>query len=390
MSATRILIVEDEAILAADLGHILERMGHEVAATAATGEEALRLVAQSMPGLVLMDINIRGQLDGIETACRLRECSDPPPLIFLTSYSDAETVARASVAEPSGYLLKPFDEPLLAITIEMALYKHRMERERERLRRELEKAQAELQRSNRDLDQFAYVASHDLQEPLRMVASYLELIARRYKDKLDAQGEQFIGFAVDGAMRMRTLIRDLLAFSRIGSDEKAPVPVDMSAAVRTAMEDLKVAIAEKHATVTYEPLPTIPGHPSLLVRLFQNLIGNATKFCTEAAPRVHISGRHEGGEWIFSVADNGIGIESEYRDQIFVIFKRLHGREQYPGTGLGLALCKRIVEHHGGRIWMDSERGKGSTFSFALPAPGEPTAPAPAQSNAGGARQASA
>jgi PAS domain S-box-containing protein len=232
----------------------------------------------------------------------------------------------------------------------------------------LESLATDLKRSNEALEQFAYVASHDLQEPLRMIASYLQLIERRYKGRLDAEADQFIGFAVDGAKRLQVLIRDLLAFSRIGAKGKTAELVDMAAPIRTAMEDLKVAIAGKGASIIVGPMPTVPGSAALLSQLFQNLISNALKFCKEAAPRIEISARREGGSWVFSVADNGIGIEPEYRDQIFVIFKRLHGRDHYPGTGIGLAICKRIVEHHGGSIRVESEPGKGSVFKFSLPA----------------------
>jgi PAS domain S-box-containing protein len=234
----------------------------------------------------------------------------------------------------------------------------------------LERLAADLKRSNENLEQFAYVASHDLQEPLRMIASYLQLIERRYKGQLDAEADQFIGFAVDGAKRMQGLIRDLLAFSRVGVNAKNAESVDMAKVVEAAMKNLKIAIGEKEASITVGPLPVIPGSPALLEQLFQNLISNALKFCKEAAPRIEISAKREGAEWIFSVADNGIGIEPEYREQIFVIFKRLHGRERYPGTGIGLAICKRIVEYYGGRIWVESGPAKGSTFKFSLPGSG--------------------
>lgn len=232
----------------------------------------------------------------------------------------------------------------------------------------LESLATDLKRSNEALEQFAYVASHDLQEPLRMIASYLQLIERRYKGRLDAEADQFIGFAVDGAKRLQTLIRDLLAFSRIGAKGKTAESVDMAVPIRTAMEDLKAAIAGKGASIIVGPMPAVPGSLALLSQLFQNLISNALKFCRDAAPRIEISAKREGGSWVFSVADNGIGIEPEYREQIFVIFKRLHGRDHYPGTGIGLAICKRIVEHHGGSIWVESESGKGSVFRFSLPA----------------------
>jgi light-regulated signal transduction histidine kinase (bacteriophytochrome) len=200
-----------------------------------------------------------------------------------------------------------------------------------------------------------------------MVTSYLQLLEKRYTDQLDAQANEFIGFAVDGAKRMAVLIHDLLAYSRIGTRKAAIAPVDMAVPVRLALENLKIAVAEKGADISVDAMPTIDGDANQMTQLFQNLIGNALKFCTVAPARIQVSARRGDGEWIFSVADNGIGIEPQYRERIFVIFQRLHTREQYPGTGIGLAICKKIVEGRGGRIWVDSEYGKGATFSFSIP-----------------------
>ena len=233
-----------------------------------------------------------------------------------------------------------------------------------------ERLTEELRRSNSDLEHFASIASHDLQEPLRMVSSYLQLIERRYKGKLDAQADEFIRFASDGATRMQALIRDLLAYSRLGKRKKRFQPIAMSTPVELAMENLKLAIAEKHASIRVGPMPTIGGDTGLLTQLFQNLIGNALKFTGKDAPGIDISAHREGAEWVFSVTDNGIGVKAGDLDRIFVIFQRLHDRETYPGTGIGLALCKRIAEIHGGRIWVQSEPGKGSTFHFTIPADG--------------------
>ena len=233
---------------------------------------------------------------------------------------------------------------------------------------DLERLAAELTRSNKDLEHFASIASHDLQEPLRMITSYLDLIERRYKGRLDAQADEFIAFAVDGAKRMRTLIRDLLEYSRLGIRQKAGESVAVSRPIDLAIENLKVMIGEKHAVISVGPMPVVCGDPVLLTQLFQNLVGNALKFAGKEAPRIQINARREFCEWIFSVTDNGIGMEAGNLDRIFEIFHRLHSREEYPGTGIGLALCKRIVEIHGGRIWAQSEPGKGSMFSFSLPA----------------------
>jgi signal transduction histidine kinase len=240
--------------------------------------------------------------------------------------------------------------------------------ERKRMEVALREKTEKLARSNEDLGQFAYVASHDLQEPLRMVTSYVQLLAKRYQGKLDADANEFIDFAVDGAVRMRKLINDLLTYSRVGTQGKELSPTDSEAALAQSVKDLEVTIEENGALVTHDPLPTVMADRPQLGQLFQNLIGNAIKFRGNEPPRVHISASRNGSGWIFSVRDNGIGIAPEYSDRIFIIFQRLHSRQEYAGTGIGLAICKKIVERHGGHIWVESDVGKGATFCFSLPA----------------------
>jgi PAS domain S-box-containing protein len=224
-----------------------------------------------------------------------------------------------------------------------------------------------LQRSNQELEQFAYVASHDLQEPLRMVASYTELLAERYQGKLDERADKFIGYAVDGAKRMQDLIRDLLMFSRVGSgaDAREPVPADQ--ALQEALTNLQFAIRESRGTVTHGVLPTVKAAKTQLVLLFQNLVGNALKFRGDKAPEIHVSAEERAGEWIFCVKDNGIGLDPRYAEKIFKVFQRLHERGKYPGSGIGLAICKKIATQHGGRIWVESQPGQGASFLFSWP-----------------------
>jgi PAS domain S-box-containing protein len=240
--------------------------------------------------------------------------------------------------------------------------------DRVRAEQALEEQAEELARSNAELEQFAYVASHDLQEPLRMVASYTQLLARRYRGRLDPDAEEFIAFAVDGVTRMQALINDLLAFSRVGTRSGTLEETDAGAVLDRVLLNLGPALDESGANVTYDPLPTITMDAIELGQVLQNLIGNALKFHRrEVPPRVHVSALRGTADWTFSVSDNGIGIASEYADRIFVLFQRLHSRAEHPGTGIGLAICKKIVERRGGRIWMESSPGEGSTFHFTIP-----------------------
>ena len=225
----------------------------------------------------------------------------------------------------------------------------------------------DLTRSNADLEQFAFIASHDLQEPLRMVASYVQLLARRYPDKLDQEAQDFIVFAVEGVTRMQRLINGLLTYSLVGTDTGNLESVDCNQVLAEALTNLRPIIEESRARITHDPLPTITAFGSQIGQLLQNLIDNAIKFHSENLPEIHLRARRDGGYWVFSVRDNGIGIAPEYFDKIFMIFKRLHSRDKYAGTGLGLAICKRIVERHHGRIWVESELGKGTTFYFTIP-----------------------
>ena len=255
----------------------------------------------------------------------------------------------------------------------------------------LAQANTDLARSNKELEQFAYVASHDLQEPLRMITSYTQLIAKRYNEKLDQNAREFMDFAVAGALRMQRLIHDLLAYSRVGTRGKPPELTDSGDALAAALDNLKLAIEENGAEITYDSMPAVIVDPTQLTQLFQNLLGNAIKFRGKARPRIHVgavrepapyckipsagstgpASRQQPEEWHFSVRDNGIGIDPQYFDKIFIIFQRLHTLDQYPGTGIGLAICKKIIERHGGRIWVESQAGEGATFHFTLPVVGD-------------------
>lgn len=275
-------------------------------------------------------------------------------------------VSKVPVCDGAGNLLG-----LLGIFTDITAHKH--------AEAALAGQAKELVRSNKELEQFAYVASHDLQEPLRMVASYTQLLARRYRGKLDADADEFIAYAVDGATRMQQLINDLLSYSRVGSRRREIALISCEEVLAQVLANLHLAIEGNHATVTHDSLPVVAADRSQLAQLLQNLIGNALKFHGPQPPHVHISAQatklvYRNGEsqprtgWRFTVKDNGIGLDPQYAERIFVIFQRLHNSTEYPGTGIGLAVCKKIVEQHGGRIWVESELGKGATFFFTLPA----------------------
>jgi signal transduction histidine kinase len=309
-----------------------------------------------------------------------------------------DVLARGIGEDGTGELLRPSDGGHLPIDLACApiegaagevvgaVLTFRDVTERRANQRALEERARELARSNADLEQFAYVASHDLQEPLRAVVSYLQLLERRYGGKLDERAEKYIGYAVDGGRRMQTLITDLLTYSRVGRRDIAMEPVELDPLLDRVLAGLRLAIEESGAVVVREPLPTIVADASQMTQLFQNLIGNAIKFRAEAPPRIEITatrqeaaetgqqptGTHQGA-WLFAVRDNGIGIAPEYRERVFVLFQRLHGRDEYPGTGIGLAVCKRIVERRGGTLRVDDTPGGGSTFWFTIPDPGDDT-----------------
>ena len=227
----------------------------------------------------------------------------------------------------------------------------------------------ELERSNKELEQFARITSHDLQEPLRQVRAYVQLLLDRHVDKLDGKAEQYLQFVYDGAARMSDLVSGLLAYSRVGARDVAPHLTSCQQALDAALANLQVSIAESRARVTHDELPTVTGEPMQLAQLFQNLIGNAVKFRRDGVtPEIHIGAkRGPDANWVFRVEDNGIGIAPEFHEKVFLIFQRLHGREKDPGTGIGLAICQKIVEQHGGKIWIEPKTGEGSAFCFTLP-----------------------
>jgi two-component system, sensor histidine kinase and response regulator len=321
---------------------------------AATGEDALRLAFELKPELVVLDINLP-DVSGLEVCRRLK--NDPlTSSIIILHLTASSTSARDMVNGLDGgadsYLTEPVDPAVLVATIR-ALLRARQ-------------AEEALRRSNNELQQFAYMVSHELNEPLRMVASYTQLLANRYVGKLDQVAQDYIATTVSAAKRMQSFVQDMLNFSSAGAPDHVVQPVSAEAVLATALFELQLVVRESGAIVTHDPLPTILGTEASLVRLFANLIGNSIKYRRAETPRIYISAGERDGFWQFQFKDNGIGIDPQYWDEIFAVFKRLHGRE-YPGSGVGLALCKRIVENHGGTIWLESTPGEGTMFYFTIP-----------------------
>jgi PAS domain S-box-containing protein len=302
------------------------------------------------------------------TSCRIRNTFES---VFRTGESVHDVEAQASLLiedrEVALWLEASADPLVLDCRPHVVLALNNITA-RKRIEESLKRTSDELARSNQDLEQFAYVASHDLQEPLRMVTGYLQILEDRYKGHLDETADKYIDYAVDGAARMSGLIRDLLAYSRVNSRGEELRSVESDKAFESALRNLGVRIQESAAEITHDRLPTVRADMTQLTQIFQNLVGNALKFhADDRPPRIHVAAREAEGQWLFSVKDNGIGFEQQYEDKIFLIFQRLHGRGQYPGTGIGLAICKRIIERHGGKIWATSTPGEGTTFLFTLP-----------------------
>lgn len=368
-----ILVVDDTPANLEMMASELSRHGHDVL-VAQGGAEAVERARLVLPDLILLDVVMPG-LDGFETCRRLKACDATReiPVIFMTALSDTAQKLTGFSVGAVDYVTKPLDgaEVLARVRTHLTLsaLQRQLAAQNLQLLQEIaarEQIQAALKRSNAELEQLAYVASHDMQEPLRMIASYLQLVAQRYQDKLDADGREFIGYAVDGAKRMQALINDLLTYSRVGTKSRPFEAVDVGQLVDAAVMSLRVAIDECDAQIGHDTLPTVSGDATQLAQLFQNLLANAIKFRGQAPPQVHIGCEALDADWCFTVRDNGIGIAPEYFNRIFVLFQRLHSQREYPGTGIGLALCKKIVERHGGRIWVESSPGQGSVFKFTL------------------------
>ena len=361
----RVLHVEDNEMDAELVAQALRKGGLSasvvVVQAEAEFEQELRL---NRPDVVIADYNLP-QWKGMDALDVLRREGLEIPLILVSGALGDVTAVECIKRGATDYVLKD-GLARLPEAVRRALEGERLLRMRRQAEAELARKVKELARSNAELEQFAYIASHDLQEPLRMVAAYTQLLGERYRGRLDENADKFIGYACEGALRMQTLIQDLLAFSRAGRSD-ACVRVDCKTVMNEVLLSLGPAINESGATVTFTELPEVWADRSQIMQVLQNLIGNAIKFRGKEAPVISVQAEKEGEHWLFSVSDNGIGIAPEHAENIFVVFQRLHTRTEYAGNGIGLAICKKIVEHCGGKIWVEAQPDHGSVFKFTLP-----------------------
>jgi signal transduction histidine kinase len=365
-STLRVLLVEDNPDDVELIVRSLRKSGYKIVSEVVqTAEEFTRKVRTISYDIILTDYNLP-KWSGMAVLELLHKENLDVPVILVTGALGDVTAVECIKQGASDYILKD-NLTRLTASVRRALKEKRLRENRKIDQERLARTVEELARSNRDLEQFAYVASHDLQEPLRMVAAYTQLLAERYRGRLDETADKYIDYASNGALRMQTLIQDLLAFSRVGRTGAAMKPTDCNAVLSQAQKNLQSAIQESEAVVTSDQLPTVVCNTQL-AQVFQNLIGNAIKFRGSEKPAIHVGVAARGAEWLFAVSDNGIGIAPESAEMIFSVFKRLHTSSEYPGNGIGLAICKKVIEQHGGKIWVESVAGHGSSFKFTLPA----------------------
>lgn len=356
-----ILIVDDTPDNLRVLSAMLTNRGYEVR-KALNGQRAIASVQSETPNLILLDIKMP-EMDGY-TVCKQLKASSRTcevPIIFISALDDAIDKVRAFTAGGVDYVTKPFQEAEVLARIEHQL-------RIQRLQHQLVEQNKELLRSNRELEQFAYVVSHDLQQPLQSVTGFVRLLQLQYETTLDELAQGYLHRIHETGNRMQRLIQDLLAYAQIDRQEKTFEVVDCNQILEQVLDNLQEAISTKHATLTHDPLPTVQGSESQLIQLFQNLISNGIKFvAADVHPQIHVSVIQQENYWQIGICDNGIGVKIEDCEQIFEIFQRAHATQHYPGTGIGLATCKKIVEQHSGQIWVTSYLGKGTTFYFTLP-----------------------
>jgi signal transduction histidine kinase len=378
----KILLVDDKKENLLSLSLALENKEYSFV-EASSGKEALKILLKEQDfAIILMDVQMP-ELTGLETAEMIRQSDKLKsiPIIFLTAGNNtSDSIFNGYKAGAVDYMFKPYVPDVLRAKVDVFvdLYRKKQElvfhRERlEILNIQLEQRSNDLERNIQELEKFAYVASHDLQEPLRTITSYIQLLQKKFKTDFDGEAIEFMDFIVSGSRRMKLLINDLLEYSRVNRIESDLELVDFTIVIKEVMQNLHNSIKDSNALIIAEDLPVIRSRRIQMIQLFQNLIGNAIKFKSEKDPVIKISAKKLEGFYLFSVEDNGIGIKKEYSAKIFEIFQRLHSIQQYPGTGIGLAICMKIIQKLGGEIWIDSELGKGSTFYFTIKDPAETT-----------------
>ncbi|MGC2552350.1 MAG: ATP-binding protein [Candidatus Sulfotelmatobacter sp.] len=368
-SRLRALLVEDNQLDAELVLRALRKHNFEVSARIVQDEASFTQALHShCPDIVLADFNLPSWTGMAALDVLRREGLDIPMILVSGAVGDM-TAVDCIKRGATDYVLKD-GLARLPEAVRRALEERQLRQSRRQAEEDLARKVEELARSNADLEQFAYIASHDLQEPLRMVTAYTQLLAERYRGKLDAEADKFIGYASEGAMRMQVLIQDLLAFSRVGRAESSDANIDCNGVMEEVLQTLSAAVQESGAVISYSQLPQIQGDRTQLGQVFQNLIANAIKFRGKEPPKISVLAENKDDQWWFEVSDNGIGIPPENAGHVFEVFYRLHARSEYPGNGIGLAICKKIIERCGGRIWVESQSGSGSHFKFTLPVHG--------------------
>jgi len=376
-----ILIIEDSEDDTILLLRELKRGGYELVSERVETPESMKAALERGRWDLIISDYVLPRFSGLAALNILKESGQDLPFIIVSGNIGEDIAVGAMKAGAHDYIIKG-NLTRLVPAVERELREAGVRREKrqadkelrrshEELERKVEERTAELVRSNKELEQFAYIASHDLREPLRMVSSYVQLISKRYQDKLDNNANEFIGDIINGTKHMQMLLHALLETSRVGTKGKTFELTDMKAALNIATSNLNKHIEESRAEISCGNLPGVYADETQIVQVFQNLIDNAIKFCGDKPPRIHVSSEWKKTEWVISVSDNCMGIDPKHFYRIFEMFKRLHAADKYPGTGIGLAVCKKIVERHGGRIWVESEPGKGSTFYFTMPVRGE-------------------
>jgi signal transduction histidine kinase len=379
----RVLVLAPGGRNACVIGEVLQRAGVRTERCATVEELEQELQIGAGAAVLTTEALSEARIQVLERVLDCQPVWSALPFLLLTGGGASTQTSLRQLAllerlRNITLLERPLRQVTLVRAVQGALRLRRRQYEIRAYLAERQQREVKLQQANEELRQFAYVASHDLQEPLRMVTTYMQLLAQHNHGQLDAEAQEFMDYAVEGAQRMHALIVDLLSFSRMERQAVEWTETDSEAVLEQALRDLQLRIAESGAVVTHDALPTVTAAPELLRQLLENLLSNALKFRGPEPPRIHLSAQRQGTEWVFSVRDNGIGLDPQHATRIFQMFQRLHTHREYPGTGIGLAICQKIVERHGGRIWVESEPGKGATFWFTLPTREDPSAEIPA------------